>query len=84
MTMSLKLPQIAMIVNSQNVLGISVFSYYMENMSSMNTAAQGRHNGLPLSSYSEPLVVVAQNFIVLLMLWKLKGQDPKEPAVPYY
>ena len=53
-------------------------------MSSMNTAAQGRHNGLPLSSYSEPLVVVAQNFIVLLMLWKLKGQDPKEPAVPYY
>lgn len=59
MTLTLKLPQIIKIVKSQCVFGISVFSYYMENLSSMNTAAQGKHIGLPLSSYGEPLVVVA-------------------------
>lgn len=39
MTLTLKLPQIFKIVKSQSVFGISVISYYMENLSSMNTAA---------------------------------------------
>jgi len=76
MTLTLKLPQIVKIVKSQCVFGISIFSYYMENLSSLNTAAQGRHVGLPLSSYGEPLVVVAQNMVALCLIWKLNKEVP--------
>jgi len=48
----------------------------MENLSSLNTAAQGRHVGLPLSSYGEPLVVVAQNMVALCLIWKLNKEVP--------
>ena len=65
----LKVPQIMKILSSGSVEGISPFSYYTETLNYVNTAALSMHLGLAFSVYGETLIILAQNAIIILLLW---------------
>ena len=65
-----KLPQIIKIVNAGSSKGVTASSYYFETIVFANTLGYSRHLSLPFSVYGETIIILAQNFIVLLLIYK--------------
>lgn len=65
----LKAPQIAKIVGSQSVLGLSAIAMYSETVGLMLNAVYNFLIGSPLSSYGEMVCILAQNIVLVALLW---------------
>ena len=65
----LKLPQIINIVKAGSSKGVSASSYYFEMITFMNTLCYSRHLMLPLTVYGETIIILAQNAVVILLIF---------------
>ena len=50
--------------------GVTASSYYFEMIVFTNTLCYSRHLSLPFSVYGETIIILAQNFIVLFLIYK--------------
>mmetsp|Transcript_2715 Transcript_2715/g.4614 ORF Transcript_2715/g.4614 Transcript_2715/m.4614 type:complete len:173 (+) Transcript_2715:44-562(+) len=66
----LKFPQIIKIITSGSVEGLSSISSYIETVMYMQVAAFAISQGIPFSVYGENLIISAQNFIIIFLIWK--------------
>ena len=69
-----KLPQIMKIQNSGSVEGLSATSLYFETIGFINTLTYSKHLNLDLSVYGETFLVIAQNVIIIYLIWT-KSKD---------
>jgi hypothetical protein len=65
----LKVPQIIKIVSNGSVEGIAAVTYYIETTIFMQTAALAISNGIAFSVYGESLIIMVQNFLIILLIW---------------
>ena len=65
----LKLPQIIKILSNGSVEGISSTGYYIETVIFMQTAGLSIAQNIPFSVYGETLIILVQNFVIILMIW---------------
>ena len=65
----LKMPQIVKILQNSSVEGLSQLTLYIETMIFMQTAGLGRFNGLSFTVYGESLIIMVQNYIIILLIW---------------
>jgi mannose-P-dolichol utilization defect 1 len=65
----LKLPQILKIVAAKDVTGLTPSSFYMEVVLCASSSAYNLLRGYPLSTWGETLVILAQNIILVMLLW---------------
>ena len=66
----LKLPQIINILKAGSTKGIPASSYYFETLVFLNTLSNARHQGLAFSDYGENAIIIVQNFVVILLIYK--------------
>lgn len=66
----LKLPQIIKILANGSVEGISSVGYYIETDTFMQTAGMSMARGIPFSVYGETLIIMAQNFVIISLIWR--------------
>ena len=72
----LKVPQILKMVNSKSSESVAATMFYMECVSFTASAAYNIVLGYPLSTYGENLVILVQNYIVILLIWKYSSVRP--------
>ena len=65
----LKIPQIMKIVSNASVEGLSQLTLYIETTIFMQTAGQGKFSGLSFTVYGESLIIMVQNYIIILLIW---------------
>ena len=65
----LKLPQIIKILNNRSVEGIAKSLFYIEIVMLINTSAISIAKNIPFSVYGESLIILMQNFIIVLLFW---------------
>lgn len=65
----LKIPQILKILSASSVEGLSQFTLYIETVIFMQTGAFGRFSGLSFSVYGESLIIMVQNYVIILLIW---------------
>ena len=58
------------ITGTGSVDGISAISYYTEIIGFVNTAAYSMHLALPILVYGETLIIIVQNLMIVLLIWK--------------
>lgn len=75
-SVALKLPQIFNIVWSGDVEGISPEAFYSEVPLSVHTCMYNFRKGYPFISYGETAIVLVQNFVLVLVLWKYMNPSP--------
>mmetsp|Transcript_16051 Transcript_16051/g.18771 ORF Transcript_16051/g.18771 Transcript_16051/m.18771 type:complete len:303 (-) Transcript_16051:697-1605(-) len=66
----LKVPVIVNIIQSGCVTGLSISSIYIETSMYMTIFAYNYFIESPISTYGETLVIMFQNFILCVLLWK--------------
>lgn len=75
----LKLPQIFKILKHQSVEGISRLTFYMEIFMYLHTSAYSIHKGINFSVYGENVIIMMQNFVIVLLFWafdkSIKGTE---------
>lgn len=69
-SIAVKFPQILNIVNSKQATGLSPQSFYSEVSITISTVLYNYRQGYPFLSYGETVMVLIQNFILVLLLWK--------------
>ncbi|GBF91043.1 hypothetical protein Rsub_03899 [Raphidocelis subcapitata] len=65
-----KVPQIANVVRARSAEGLSAASFELESWGLLVHAAYGWVNGLPFSSYGEAGILLAQNLLLLALLYR--------------
>jgi mannose-P-dolichol utilization defect 1 len=65
----LKLPQIIKIFKAQSVEGISKYMFYTEILMLINSSGYSIQAKIPFSVYGESLIILSQNFLIVLMFW---------------
>ena len=70
LSLGLKVPQISKIVNSKSVAGLSALSMYVEVYSFGLLSAYCLHNGQPLNTYGDNIILGVQCLGQVLLLWK--------------
>jgi mannose-P-dolichol utilization defect protein 1 len=73
----LKAPQIAKIVTSGSVEGLSVFSCYLDVLVFQSGMSYNLLRGYPLSTFAESIVIYVQNVVIVLLIW-----NKAKPTVP--
>ncbi|OWZ08290.1 Mannose-P-dolichol utilization defect 1 protein [Phytophthora megakarya] len=74
----LKLPQILKILGAKDVTGLTPSAFYMEVVLYLSSTIYNVLRGYPLSTWAENLVILAQNIILVLLLWAF--YTPKIPV----
>ncbi|RLN57120.1 hypothetical protein BBJ28_00004499 [Nothophytophthora sp. Chile5] len=74
----LKLPQILKILGAKDVTGLTPTSFYMEVVLYLSSTIYNMLRGYPVSTWGENLVILAQNVVLVLLLWAF--YVPKIPA----
>ncbi|CAM9305958.1 unnamed protein product [Choristocarpus tenellus] len=72
----IKGPQIAKILSSKSVEGLSPFSFYSELTIYIINSIYFVVKGSPISAYGEILIILVQNVILVLLLWYLMVNRP--------
>ena len=67
-----KLPQIIGLLKSQSGEGVLASMYYAENILLMTNGCYAIHLGSPFSVYGENFLILAQNVIIIGLLWKFQ------------
>merc|ERR1711871_1390874 len=70
----LKLPQIKKIVSAGSVTGLAPLTFYCDVLIFSISSGYSYLQGQPFSTYGEELVILAQNIVLVFLLWKYK--DP--------
>jgi len=70
----LKVPQILKILQAGDVTGLSPISFYLETLSFTTGVSYNIIQGYPFSSYGEAIVILAQNYLLIVMLWNYSGR----------
>jgi len=65
----LKIPQIVKILQNSSVEGLSQITLYIETTIFMQTAGLGKFSGLSFTVYGESLIIMVQNYIIILLIW---------------
>lgn len=65
----LKVPQIMKILKAGSCEGVSASAYYFEILVYANTVGYSRHLQLPFSVYGETFIILAQNAVVLALIY---------------
>lgn len=65
----LKLPQILKIVRARDVTGLMPASFYMEVLLYASSTVYNVLKGYPLSTWGENVIILAQNVVLVLLLW---------------
>ncbi|GMF16646.1 unnamed protein product [Phytophthora fragariaefolia] len=65
----LKLPQILKILGARDVTGLTPSAFYMEVVLYLSSTIYNVLRGYPLSTWGENLVILAQNVLLVLLLW---------------
>jgi mannose-P-dolichol utilization defect protein 1 len=68
-----KLPQVLKIWRANSAASVSESSLYTECLSMTLTIAFSSYKGLPLSTYGELIVVIAQNFMIVMLCWNFNS-----------
>lgn len=77
----IKFPQIATIMNSKSVAGLSVTTFLIETFGyTYNLAAHYRQN-YPISTYGDFFVLILQNYFILYLLYRYTGRGEVGMAV---
>ena len=66
----LKLPQMLKIYTAGSVQGLAPMTFYCDVLICTCAAAYSHLQGFPFSTYGEELLILAQNVLLVLMLWK--------------
>ena len=66
----LKLPQMLKIYTAGSVQGLAPTTFYCDVLICTCAAAYSHLQGFPFSTYGEELLILAQNVLLVLMLWK--------------
>ncbi|KAG5181830.1 hypothetical protein JKP88DRAFT_270011 [Tribonema minus] len=66
---AIKAPQIAKIVGSKSVVGLSPSAFYSETVAYIINAMYHIARGSPLSAYGEVLTILVQNLVLVVLLW---------------
>jgi mannose-P-dolichol utilization defect protein 1 len=74
----LKLPQILKILGAKDVTGLTPSAFYMEAVLYLSSTIYNLLRGYPLSTWGENLVILAQNVLLVLLLWAF--YTPKIPV----
>jgi mannose-P-dolichol utilization defect protein 1 len=78
----LKVPQIAKILSSQSVEGLSPMAIYHELPLYSSGVIYHWLQDFPLSTYGESLVVLLQNVIIILLMWLYrKPPTPRQEII---
>lgn len=64
-----KVPQIIQILSSRSTYGLSIMSFLIESISSSITFSYNWRGGNSFSSYGETLFIVAQNLVILSLIF---------------
>ncbi|KAL4162689.1 hypothetical protein PRNP1_003221 [Phytophthora ramorum] len=73
----LKLPQILKILGAKDVTGLTPSAFYMEAVLYLSSTIYNLLRGYPLTTWGENLVILAQNMLLVLVLWAF--YTPKIP-----
>lgn len=65
----LKVPQILNIVSTGSVEGLSPIAFYSEVPAAMTTVLYNYSIKSPLTNYGETIIILAQNIILVILLW---------------
>lgn len=65
----LKLPQILKIIAAKDVTGLTSSAFYMEVVLYLSSTIYNLLRGYPLTTWGENLVILAQNIVLVLLLW---------------
>ena len=65
----MKMPQIIKIMINKDVTGINAVSFYMECAAFLPSIVYNILKGYPISTYGENVVILAQNFFLVLLFW---------------
>eukprot|EP01036_Dinobryon_divergens_P025190 gene25190-33714_t len=76
----LKAPQIYNIFATHTVEGLSPTALYIEVTTSMTSIVYNYKNNNPFSSYGEGATIMVQNFVIVILLWKLAKPSPPSSA----
>ncbi|CAH0485962.1 unnamed protein product [Peronospora farinosa] len=74
----LKLPQILKILAAKDVTGLTPSAFYMEAVLYLSSTIYNLLRGYPLTTWGENLVILAQNILLVLLLWMF--YTPKIPV----
>ncbi|KAJ1947515.1 hypothetical protein FBU59_001864 [Linderina macrospora] len=69
-----KLPQLAKILKSRSVAGISLTAYLLETISNIITIAYNFRNNYPFTTYGEAMFIGVQNYIITLLILMFTGR----------
>ncbi|KAJ2357097.1 hypothetical protein GGF43_001669, partial [Coemansia sp. RSA 2618] len=69
-----KLPQLAKILSSRSVAGISLSSYVLEILANAITIAYNFRQGYSFTTYGEALFIGAQNIVIALLILAFTGR----------
>jgi hypothetical protein len=75
-SIAVKFPQILNIVSSKQATGLSPQSFYSEVSITISTVLYNYRQGYPFLSYGETVMVLIQNVILVLLLWKFMKPVP--------
>ena len=70
MNQQFKLPQMQKIYSAGSVQGLAPMTFYCDVLICTCAAAYSHLQGFPFSTYGEELLILAQNVLLVLMLWK--------------
>jgi mannose-P-dolichol utilization defect protein 1 len=73
---TLKVPQITKCISASSVAGLSLYGAYFELNNYLGSAIYHYLQGYPLSTWAENLSLVAQQTVLIAMLWKLSSPAP--------
>ncbi len=75
-SVALKLPQILNIISTKDVLGLSPMAFYTEVPISLCTVLYNFRLNYPFLSYGESVMILIQNFFLVLLLWQYLKPKP--------
>jgi uncharacterized protein with PQ loop repeat len=75
-SVALKLPQILKLMKAKSVEGLSPEAFYSEVPLTILTVMYNYRRGYPFMSYGENVMVMIQNIILVLLLWKYMKPKP--------
>ncbi|KAJ3335541.1 hypothetical protein HDU91_002146, partial [Kappamyces sp. JEL0680] len=76
-----KVPQIAKIINSSSVQGISLSSHLLETLAIIIGLAYNFRAGNPFTTYGEGAFIVIQNVVIMMMILGYSGRSTTSTAL---
>jgi len=80
-SIAVKFPQILNILTSKQATGLSPQAFYTEVSITISTVLYNYRQGYPFLSYGETVMILIQNLILVLLLWKFMNPGPSVKSI---